>query len=247
MADGSLSTQQTYQDLSKLERDFEIAELDILRYSTQKLKPLYERRKEIVEKLEKFWGIALEQMGDDIDQYITPQDAELFEYLSSIDVDRDETDPRTFTLTFRFKENSFLEDSTISKTFTYIDKKDDNEEEDSEDITDASRIRYKSSKVNINWKKDHDLTVTPAGSPPSFFTFFDWENSDDESKRDVFAQAHEVAILIADELYPNAVKLFTEAVEEEDEDDEEEIDLEEEEDDEEEEEEEERPRKKSRK
>ncbi|KAK9265177.1 hypothetical protein V1519DRAFT_15692 [Lipomyces tetrasporus] len=247
MADGSLSTQQTYQDLSKLERDFEIAELDILRYSTQKLKPLYERRKEIVEKLEKFWGIALEQMGDDIDQYITPQDAELFEYLSSIDVDRDETDPRTFTLTFRFKENSFLEDSTISKTFTYIDKKDDNEEEDSEDITDASRIRYKSSKVNINWKKDHDLTVTPAGSPPSFFTFFDWENSDDESKRDVFAQAHEVAILIADELYPNAVKLFTEAVEEEDEDDEEEeIDLEEE-DDEEEEEEEERPRKKSRK
>ncbi|KAJ8103184.1 hypothetical protein POJ06DRAFT_246833 [Lipomyces tetrasporus] len=209
MADGSLSTQQTYQDLSKLERDFEIAELDILRYSTQKLKPLYERRKEIVEKLEKFWGIALEQMGDDIDQYITPQDAELFEYLSSIDVDRDETDPRTFTLTFRFKENSFLEDSTISKTFTYIDKKDDNEEEDSEDITDASRIRYKSSKVNINWKKDHDLTVTPAGSPPSFFTFFDWENSDDESKRDVFAQAHEVAILIADELYPNAVKLFS--------------------------------------
>ncbi|KAK9325646.1 hypothetical protein V1517DRAFT_313944 [Lipomyces orientalis] len=227
MADGSLSTQQTYQDLSKLERDFEIAELDILRYSTQKLKPLYDRRREIVEKLEKFWGIALEQMGDDIDQYITPQDAELFEYLSSIDVDRDETDPRTFTLTFRFKENPFLEDSTISKSFTYIDKKDDNEEEDSEDITDAGRIRYKSSKVNIKWKKDNDLTATPAGSPPSFFTFFDWENSDDESKKDVFAQAHEVAILIADELYPNAVKLFTEAVEEEDEDDEEEeIDLE---------------------
>ncbi|ODQ70475.1 hypothetical protein LIPSTDRAFT_5934 [Lipomyces starkeyi NRRL Y-11557] len=247
MADGSLPTQQAYKDLSNLERDFEKAELEICKYSTEKLKPLYERRKAIVSKIEKFWGIALEQMGDDIDQYITPQDAELFECISSIEVDREETDPRTFTLTFRFKENSFLEDNNISKTFTYIDKQNDNEEEDSEDITEAGRIKYKSSKVDIKWKKDQDLTATPAGSPPSFFTFFDWENSDDESKKDVFAQAHEVAILIADELYPNAVKLFTEAVEEEDEDDEdEEIDLEDEEE-EEEEEEEEPPRKKSKK
>lgn len=86
------------------------------------------------------------------------------------------------------------------------------EEEDSEDITESARISYKSTPTPITWKAGQDLTKTKAGQPPSFFTFFSWVNSDDEGKKDVFENAHEVAILIAEELYPNAVKLFSKFV-----------------------------------
>ncbi|KAK7203819.1 hypothetical protein BZA70DRAFT_311990 [Myxozyma melibiosi] len=253
-------SQTVFKELSKLEHEFEQAEFEILKYSTKLLKPLYEKRKALLPKVEKFWSVAFEQIGEDLDQYLTPLDAELLESLDTIDLDRDETDPRTFTLTFSFKDNKFLETTTLSKTFTYVPKPsspEDDDDEDSEDITESARVSYKSTKAPIKWKQGQDLTKTKPGQPISFFTFFEWENKGEEEDAkggDVFANAHEVAILIAEELYPNAVKLYTDALIEEEEDDEEEIDLEEmltieitDEEDDDEDEEDEPPRKKSKK
>ncbi|KAK9453883.1 hypothetical protein V1511DRAFT_503488 [Dipodascopsis uninucleata] len=235
---------KVFEELATLEMDFEKAELDILKYSTKLLNPLYKKRKETIKRIPSFWRTVLEQGGEEIDQYVNPQDGELLESILSIELERAEADPRTFTLKFEFEDNDFLEDNVITKTFTYIDKKSDKEEEDSEDITDAAKIKYRSTKSDIKWKAGKNLIRTKAGATPSFFTFFDWENSEDESKQDVFDRAHEVALYIAEDLYPNAVKLFTEATEEEEEDEDEEIDLEDEDD---EDDEEEEPPKKRRK
>ncbi|KAK9466277.1 hypothetical protein V1512DRAFT_291814 [Lipomyces arxii] len=239
------STQATFNELSKLETDFEKAEVQILKYSLGLLKPLYERRKELVKNIENFWAFVLQQAGEDFDQYLTPQDAELIEEVSDILVERDDVDPRTFTITFTFNENDFMDTTVLAKKFTYIEKKDDAKEgEDSEDITGASRIRYSSTKVPITWKEGKNLTETTEGSPFSFFTFFDWVGGEDSTEKDIFDKAPELALFFVEELYPNAVKLYTEAVDDEDDDsDEEEIDLE---DDEEEDDEEEPPRKKNR-
>ncbi|KAK9447303.1 uncharacterized protein V1518DRAFT_421887 [Limtongia smithiae] len=241
-------TQAAFAELAKLEIEFEKADLEIAKYSAKLLQPLYEQRKAIASKIEKFWPLAIEQLGDEIDQYFTPQDAELIDFLEAIHLDRDAADPRTFTITFTFKENPFLETLVLAKTFSFVPKDivDGEEEEDSEDITEAGRIMYKSTKVPIVWKKGKELTAQKPGAPVSFFSFFDWVN--DEAGKDVFPKAHEVAVVIADELYPNAVKLFTEAVNEEDDGEEdEEIDLEDEDDDDDEEEDDEPPKKRVKK
>ncbi|KAK9480970.1 hypothetical protein V1514DRAFT_349753 [Lipomyces japonicus] len=247
--------QRAFQELADLEGDFETAELEILKYSTEKLKPLYEKRRDVAANIPRFWAIVVDQAGDEFDQYVTPRDGALLEHISELDVIRDIEDPRSFTLVFKFFDNDFLENNLISKKFTYIDTKKEETEEESDDIIDEAKIKYKSTKSEIKWKKGKDLTKTKKGEPFSFFTFFDWENSDDESKTDIFDKAYEVAILLSDEVFPNASKLFTDAIEEEDDEEEDdEIDLEddededEEEDEEEEEEEEEaRPKKKQKK
>ncbi|KAK9461829.1 uncharacterized protein V1516DRAFT_663537 [Lipomyces oligophaga] len=241
----SESEESIFEELAKLEPEFENAEVDILKYSTKLFAPLYETRKNIIAKIDQFWPSVISQVGEEIDAHITPTDNEVIDCINSIEVTRDVEDPRSFTITFGFNENEYLESTTISKTFTFIPKLPDSFSGDT--VAEAERVVYKSTKVPLKWKPGKDLTETKPGEPYSFFTFFDWENSADKAEKDVFPAAHEVAILIADELYPNAIKLYIDALNEgESEDDDEEIDLEDEDDDDDEEE-EEPPRKRYKK
>jgi hypothetical protein len=64
-----------------------------------------------------------------------------------------------------------------------------------------------SEPVAIKWKPDQDLTRRNLGRP-SFFTFFEWAGGE----QDTFQEGEEVAAILADALYPDALKVWTEAV-----------------------------------
>ncbi|KAK9472493.1 uncharacterized protein V1510DRAFT_416908 [Dipodascopsis tothii] len=206
-------TNEQFNQLAKLETDFEQAELDVLKYQTKTLKPLYARRAKIINALPRFWPIALEQFGEDIDQYITPQDAKLFEAIAGVDLERDEADPRTFTLTFTFDDNEYLDQKVLAKTFRYV-------AEEAADGEDGPRHKYVSDAVEIQWKPKKNLAKTKVGAPTSFFTWFAWQNAGGDHE-DVFEDAHELALALAEDLYPNAVKYYIEAIDEENESDDE--------------------------
>lgn len=129
-------------------------------------------------------------------------------------------DPRDLTITFEFAANEFLDDKslTLSKAFKFHPA-DGGDDDDSKKLEQAPPIDYRSSPVPIHWK-GRDLT---AGSNESFFDWFAWTGE----PGDKFSKGDEVAIILAEEIYPNATKLYTEGMEDEDNSDEE--DLEEEE------------------
>jgi hypothetical protein len=78
-----------------------------------------------------------------------------------------------------------------------------------------------STKVPIIWKNGKDLTKSVKGAPPSFFKWFAFEGGGRGS--DEFPDSAEIAVALADEIYPHAHKIYQESnMEESDEVDEEE-------------------------
>jgi hypothetical protein len=93
--------------------------------------PLYAKRQEIVSKIDNFWPLVFEQSPPDLDRYITPNDANIFAKLKSLDVKRFEIpmgpekidseagDPRSIAIRFEFDENEYFTNSVLEKKFWY--------------------------------------------------------------------------------------------------------------------------------
>jgi hypothetical protein len=93
--------------------------------------PLYAKRQEVVSKIENFWPLVFEQSPPDVDRYITPNDANIFAKLKSLDVKRfeipmgpekiqgDAGDPRSIVIRFEFDENDYFTNSVLEKKFWY--------------------------------------------------------------------------------------------------------------------------------
>lgn len=93
--------------------------------------PLYAKRQEIVSKIDNFWPLVFEQSPPDLDRYITPNDANIFAKLKSLNVTRfevpmgpekiesDAGDPRSIAIRFEFDENDYFTNSVLEKKFWY--------------------------------------------------------------------------------------------------------------------------------
>jgi len=79
---------------------------------------------------------------------------------------------------------------------------------------------YTSTPVELKWKKNKSLVSKDSES------FFDWFGYKGEN--DTFEDGIQVALLLAEDIYPNAIKLFTSSMESEGEEDED-LDIEEDE------------------
>ncbi|KAG4305722.1 hypothetical protein PORY_000632 [Pneumocystis oryctolagi] len=207
--------------IADIELEFEKAEVELLKYQVQLFSPLYEKRASILKKIPKFWPIVLEAVpGDDLSVYINADDANVLEHLIDLRVHRPNEDPRDINIIFEFEQNDYLESSSLylEKLFIYSKQK-----AEASSNSDKEPSQLISKKVEIKWKKNKDLTKTIKGAAPSFFTWFSWTGENN----DVFEDGEELAIFIAEDLYPNAVKYFTDALQENEEEDENaEIDLE---------------------
>lgn len=95
----------------------------------------------------------LETCPPEIDQFIQPQDSQIFaESLTSISVSRPEIDvnpetgnPRTVKFRFEFKPNDFFADTALEKTFSWRRASD-------------GWTGLVSEPVNVQWKKGKDLS-----------------------------------------------------------------------------------------
>lgn len=230
------------QKLQVVQKDIARAELLLERRAQEKLTPVYSKRRAIVKAIPKFWPVALMNHGMFSMQCTHNADQVALSYLEDLWMVRDPVETRCFTLEFHFKENPYFSDSILTKEYKYLpppaasgDKPDDDGITDS--MLDFSWERDVEAKATkINWKDDSknltklyprimDDDGTPAEAG-SIFNFF-------EVAQDPF----DVGVLIANDIFPEAVDYFLGNVgdeldsdedddEEEDDEDEEEIDLE---------------------
>jgi len=116
-------------------------------------KPAYEKRATITSQIPNFWAIVLETCPPEIDQFIQPQDSQIFaESLTSISVTRPEIDsdaangnPRTVAFRFEFKPNDFFDNTVLEKTFHWRRASD-------------GWTGLVSEPVAVQWKKGKDLS-----------------------------------------------------------------------------------------
>ena len=187
---------EVLSELNSVESEFHEAETRLLKEQVKLFTPLYEKRDPLTRKVPKFWATVFEE-SDNLAELIGIEDQQLLSHLIELKVRRADEDPRGFTVTMEFdKENEYLqEDSLIlTKAFKVRDDSDDG--------------NLSSTPTTINWVEGKDLTKDSSGRP-SFFTFFAWTGDD----KDVFQEGEEVALVLADQLYPDALKIWTDSQE----------------------------------
>jgi template-activating factor I len=127
---------------------------------------------------------------------------QLLSHLSSFKVSRDKNEPKEVEFIFTFTPNEYLADDSLvlKKSFSNLQSPDPD-----------SHIT--STKVPINWKEGQDFTEIVKGVPPSFFRWFAFEENGEG--KDDFPNSEEIAVELADEIYPHAHRIFQESVIEE--------------------------------
>ncbi|KAL2424388.1 hypothetical protein ABEF95_009523 [Exophiala dermatitidis] len=119
-----------FAELGDLEKDFAQVELDALRRKEFALKPLYSKRKELLDKIPDFWPTVFGNGPEEIQQFLSPDDLALISAIKSFSVERyqieSETagEPRSLRFTFEFAENDFIEDTKLVKEFEYKPRDD---------------------------------------------------------------------------------------------------------------------------
>ncbi|KAL0576577.1 hypothetical protein V5O48_005409 [Marasmius crinis-equi] len=235
------------EDAKKLDdvrKDIQRAELVLEREAQKQLIPVYEKRRQVVKTIPKFWPIALLNHTLFAIHAQHHADQLALSYLEDVWIERDPNELRCYTIEFHFKENPHFHDTVLKKEFKYAPGDAAAEDKaDAEGITEAMldfswERDVKPSANKINWK-DADKALTKlyprkegedeededepldAGS---FFNFFEQESD-----------PLEIGVNIAGEIFPEAIEYFLGNVggddldsddEEDEDDDAEEIDLE---------------------
>ncbi|KAK9765750.1 hypothetical protein K7432_005685 [Basidiobolus ranarum] len=104
------------------------------------------------------------------------EDIEVFNHLTDIVIDRSSEDCTVYKIIMMFSENEFFEDQKLIKEFSHDE---------------SGKVVIKNHP--IHWKDGKDLTQSENEEKDSFFTWFSEEDP-------------EIGDLIANDLYPNAVK-----------------------------------------
>ncbi|KAF5375171.1 hypothetical protein D9758_000049 [Tetrapyrgos nigripes] len=239
-----LTAELSEEDAAKLtvvRKDIQKTELLLERHAQKQLLPAYQRRREVVKTIPKFWPLAL--MNHAMFSFHVQHNADqlALSYLEDLWIERDEKEPRCFTLEFHFKENPHFSDKVLKKEYSYVPPPAAADEKpDADGVTDSMldfswERDVKASKITINWKEsDKALTKLypresgdeddeETGDSGSFFNFFEHEED-----------PYEIGLNIANEVFPEAIEYFlgenggddSDSDEEEEDDDAAEIDLE---------------------
>ncbi|KIY67442.1 hypothetical protein CYLTODRAFT_422549 [Cylindrobasidium torrendii FP15055 ss-10] len=229
--------------LTAVNRDVQRVDIFIERQSYKLMKPVFEKRRDVVKNIDRFWAVALMNHGTFGIHCQHQADQLALTYLEDVWVARDEAEPRVFTLEFKFKENPHFKDQVLKKVYTYTqppapEKNTVDENGVSDVAVDFSWEHHvKAGSIKIDWK-DPAKALTklypresaegddedPA-EPGSFFNFFEHES-------DPF----DLGLCIANDVFPEAIEYFlgnagngeldSDDEDSDDDDDAEEIDLE---------------------
>ncbi|KAG8903140.1 hypothetical protein FRB99_003683 [Tulasnella sp. 403] len=225
-------------------------EIIIDREAEARFKPIYEKRRDTLAKIDKFWPIAIGKHPE-LDAYIQiNEDQQALSHLKDVNVIRDPKETRAFILEFHFEPNDFFSDAVLRKEYRYVAPEGAADETPDADGITPSMLEFdwemniEPQPCEIHWKSaaknlvakypytedvDADAMDEETDMSEQFGSFFN-----------LFARAadeHELGPTIADDLYPNAIDYFfgkhedwedeeEEEDSEDDDDDAEEIDLE---------------------
>lgn len=185
--------------LAKIEESFRLAKLELLKQESALFRPLYQKREKLTSAIPRFWSTVL-SIEDELAPFIKEPEADLLKSCQLLRVERLD-DPRDFSLTMRFSENVYLEDKEVVKNFKF----------------DGGRLTSKD--IKLQWKQGKDLVSKAAAEDRlSFFSLFSFvgtredEDTDMDDEDDPQLIMEDMAMLLADEVYPHALSYFTDAL-----------------------------------
>lgn len=207
--------------LAECEQLMDKAEKDAEIYRIKHTQSIYQKRRDIVLKIPQFWYIVLAE-NDDFAEYVSAEDLKYLEVINDIyvhhkvaDLD-DPKDRTTFSITITFKddvnEKALVPSQTITKTFTTA-------------VEDGEEKLF-SEPVGVQWPKELE-SINPAAlkeskkelsgedkkqyrvGMKSFFAWFAWTGRKPGKE---FRNGEDLARLITEDLFPYAVKYYTEAL-----------------------------------
>ncbi|KAF9270542.1 hypothetical protein L218DRAFT_42210 [Marasmius fiardii PR-910] len=238
------------QKLDVVQKDIQRAELILDREALKRLVPVYEKRREVLKTIPKFWPVAL--LNHSLFAISAQHNADqlALSYLEDVWIVRDPKELRCYTIEFHFKENPYFNDQVLKKEYKYAPSNAAENEQPDEDGLTPSALDFswerdvQPSAIKINWKdadkaltklyprkesgdgededEDEDDGPIDAGS---FFNFFEHESD-----------PLELGMNITNEIFPEAIDYFlgraggedldSDEEDEDDDDDADEIDLE---------------------
>jgi len=233
------------QKLQVIQRDLARAELILERRAVKMLLPVYEKRRSVLKAIPKFWAVALMNNGMFALHAQHTADQVALSYLEDVWLARDTLETRCFVLEFHFKENPYFSNSILKKEYRWVPPPAAEQEKPDEEGITESMLDFSWERdvvpqaFKIDWKEDsknltklHPRVMDEDGDDMpseggSWFNFF-------ESASDPF----DLGVLIANDIFPEAIDYFLgqaggDDIDDEDEDEsedddesEEEIDLE---------------------
>ncbi|PWY86494.1 hypothetical protein BO94DRAFT_493248 [Aspergillus sclerotioniger CBS 115572] len=159
-------SKETAKKIALVEEEFVRAEVEQLRQSTLLLRPLFEKRSQVIAEpdvRDTFWTRVMLNAPAEVEEHITMTDATILATtLKNLTVERFDIDekgqgePRSFRLTFEFRtgdENPYFENEKLVKDFHWRKQV----------LTTSNGHKRTwdglvSEPVRINWKKDQDPT-----------------------------------------------------------------------------------------
>lgn len=207
-------------ELAKCEQAMGDAEKDVEIYRIKKTQSIYANRREITSAVPKFWYIVLAE-NDSFGDFIRPEDFKFLEFITDIYVHYDVADGedpiayRNFSISFTFEdENHSIEKQTVTKKFIVTDV-DGEEQLTSEpasliwpkELADICPSTIKENKKGDNYSTEEKKRYRQGMK--TLFAWFDWTGKRPAKE---FKSGDELARLIAEDLFPNAVKYYVEAI-----------------------------------
>lgn len=196
---------ETWEKLWKIEEKLDAFDSEMRKEEFEliskydKLKnPVFLERGKVIATVPNFWATAIDHHPVLSSQMNEEDDNLVLEHLVDIQVEKDANSKK---ITFVFKENPFISNLSLTKTVKIVND---------ESVCEKDKIQWKNGK-GPNRKK----TVKKGnGQGDLFFSFFSWFENDETDIGDV----------IAEDLFPNAIKYFSGLDEDEEDDDEEDFD-----------------------
>lgn len=194
------------------------------------LHPHYVKRRQAVRAIPRFWPIVLSSC-DELADYISYEDDELLESLADLYVEWDQAHPQNFVIELVFdRDNGFLEPGScvLRKEFRFVAREAKQQGGSGQSNGPAAAPvtveKYVSDPVPLNWLRKKNLTRSTTGSTNSFFNWFRFTG---EGPGD-YSGGETVALTIAEVVFPHAIKLFVEGMNDAEGEDDEESDVEDE-------------------
>jgi template-activating factor I len=211
--DGVELSTEAAQALDEIDNAQSKIDLLLERESHKRSAPLLTKRRAVLKGVDRFWPLALMQTPGFAIHAQHPKDIQALTYLEDFWVERDATESRVFTLEFHFKSNPYFEESVLKKVFKYnAPPTVANDIPDEDGITKAMlefswERDVEALPTKITWKDDaHNLVkLYPAvkdedGDMADSGSFFNWLTSSTDD--------YDLGLLLANELFPDAVQYF---------------------------------------
>lgn len=220
MADEAEMLSNSLAKLAQNEQQMGEADKDAEIYRIKKTQAIYHKRSDITKEIPQFWYIVLAQ-NDDFADYVRAEDLKYLDFVNDIYVHFDIADSdvvanyRDFSITISFKDDSgVVPTQAVTKKFQVSEK--DGEEvlysevaavEWPEELADISPSNVRKNKKSDSYSADEKKRYRDGMK--SFFAWFEWTGHKPAKE---FRSGEDLARLILDDLFPNAVRYYAEAI-----------------------------------